>query len=112
MKLNMIKKNKPTPAHPRFAKGDIIDRITIIEYTGREHNSTGAPGLQHLYEIECECGEESQWFQIDLIRKRVGPKECNECRLERNLRRKEARKKGPLNSGNITPKSVLSRLWK
>jgi len=112
MNLTMIKKNKPTPAYPKFKDGDVIDRLTVVGYAGREHNPTGAPGLQHVYDIECECGDETQWFQINLLRKRVGPKECNACRIERNLKRKEARKKGPLTSGNITPRAVLSRLWK
>lgn len=112
MNLTMIKKNKPTPAYPKFSEGDIIDRLTITSYVGREHNPTGAPGLQHLYNVECECGDENQWFQVDLNKKRVGPKECNECRIERNLKRKETRKKGPITAGNITPKNVLSRAWK
>jgi hypothetical protein len=112
MNLTMIKKNKPTPAYPKFSEGNTLDRLTVTNYVGREHNPTGAPGLQHLYDIECECGDESQWFQVDLNRVSVGPKECNACRMERNLKRKEARKKGPITTGNITPKNVLSRMWK
>ena len=112
MKMSMIKKNNPTPAHQRFKEGDVVGRITILGYVGREDNPNGTPGLQHLYEVECECGEESQWFQADLIRKRVGEIECTDCRIERNLKRKEARKKGPIKSGTITPRSVLTRAWK
>tara|TARA_R100000935_G_scaffold2075_1_gene6128 strand:+ start:269 stop:607 length:339 start_codon:yes stop_codon:yes gene_type:complete len=112
MKMNMIKRDRDYSADPRFKKGDTVGRLTIIEYLGRQDNPNGTPGLQHLYEIECECGEEIKWFQTDLIRKRVGVIECTDCRIERNLKRKEARKKGPITSGNITPKNVLSRPWK
>ena len=112
MKMNMIKRDRDYAADPRFKEDDVVGRITILGYIGREDNPNGTPGLQHLYEVECECGEESQWFQADLIRKRVGEVECTDCRIERNLKRKEARKKGPIKSGTITPKSVLTRAWK
>ena len=112
MKMNMIKRDRDYAADPRFNEDDGVGRITILRYVGREDNPNGTPGLQHLYEVECECGEESQWFQADLIRKRVGEVECTDCRIERNLKRKEARKKGPIKSGTITPKSVLTRAWK
>ena len=112
MKMNMIKRDRDYAADPRFKEGEIVGRITILGYVGREDNPNGTPGLQHLYEVECECGEESQWFQADLIRKRVGEIECTDCRIERNLKRKEARKKGPMTAGTITPRSVLTRPWK
>lgn len=112
MKMNMVKKKRPYLADPRFKGGNLIGRLTIINYVGREHNPSGEPGLQHLYEVECECGDESKWFQIDLLRKRVGVTECNECRIARNLKRKEDRKKAPLSTGSITPRNVLSRAWK
>jgi hypothetical protein len=112
MSIKVVYNKTPPPAYPRFKAGSVLDSITIVSYEGRHHNPNGSPGLQHLYGVECECGEEGQWFQVDLIRKRVGPYECNECRVERNLKRKEARKKGPLNAGNITPRNVITRPWK
>ena len=113
MNLSMIRTyNREYFAFPRFSKGETVDRLAITDYAGRHQNPTGNAGLQHLYDVQCECGNQSQWYQVDLIRKRVGPKECDECRIDRNLKRKEARKKSPLTSGNITPKNVLTRAWK
>ena len=112
MSIKIVYKKTPPPAYPRFKVGSVLDRITIVSYEGRQHNANGAPGLQHLYRVECECGDESQRFQVDLIRERVGPHECNDCRVERNLKRKEARKKAPLNAKSITPRNVITRPWK
>jgi hypothetical protein len=112
MNLKVVYKKTPPPAIPRFKPGSVLDHLTIVSYEGRQINPNRSPGLQHLYTVECECGEKGQWFQTELIRKRVGPYECNTCRVERNLERKEARKKGPLNAGNITPRNVLTRPWK